>query len=42
MNEIAGASKFEVEFPPAATPDSKARLLGALFLINQIFFEGQN
>jgi hypothetical protein len=33
------ATKFEVEFPPAATPDSKARLLGALFLINQIFFE---
>ena len=36
------AAKFEVQFPPAATPDSKARLLGAVFLLNQLFFEGGN
>ena len=33
------ADKFEVEFPPGATPDSKARILGTLFLMNQLFFE---
>lgn len=40
MNEIADATKFEVQFPTDATPDSKARLLGGLFLLNQLFFEG--
>jgi hypothetical protein len=35
------ADKFEVTFPNDATPDGKLRLLGSLFLLNQIFFEGQ-
>ena len=34
------ADKFEVEFPADANTNAKARLLGALFLINQLFFEG--
>mmetsp|Transcript_44020 Transcript_44020/g.110258 ORF Transcript_44020/g.110258 Transcript_44020/m.110258 type:complete len:251 (-) Transcript_44020:503-1255(-) len=33
------ADKFEVEFPPGAAPDSKARILGTVFLMNQLFFE---
>ena len=31
--------RFDVSFPPEASPDARARLLGAVFLINQIFFE---
>eukprot|EP00284_Hemiselmis_tepida_P012541 CAMPEP_0174928860 /NCGR_PEP_ID=MMETSP1355-20121228/26493_1 /TAXON_ID=464990 /ORGANISM="Hemiselmis tepida, Strain CCMP443" /LENGTH=254 /DNA_ID=CAMNT_0016175039 /DNA_START=26 /DNA_END=790 /DNA_ORIENTATION=- len=37
---FSDADKFELEFPPGAAPDSKARLLGTLFLMNQLFFEG--
>jgi len=33
------ADSFEVEFPPGAGPDSKARLVGTVFLLNQLFFE---
>jgi hypothetical protein len=33
------AAKFEVEFPPGSAPDSKARVLGTVFLMNQLFFE---
>jgi hypothetical protein len=35
------ADKFEVGFPPDANTDAKARILGSLFLINQLFFESQ-
>lgn len=34
------ADKFELDFPPGADPSAKARLLGTLFLMNQLFFEG--
>jgi hypothetical protein len=33
------ADNFELEFPGDAQNDSKARLIGALFLLNQLFFE---
>jgi hypothetical protein len=33
------ADKFELRFPPNADAQTKSRLLGATFLINQIFFE---
>lgn len=34
------ADTFEVDFPPRATSAAKARLMGSLFLINQLGFEG--
>lgn len=34
------ADKFEVEFPAEADADTKANLLGSVFLLNQLFFEG--
>lgn len=33
------ADKFELRFPEGADPQSKSRLLGATFLLNQIFYE---
>jgi hypothetical protein len=30
---------FAVSFPPEASTDARARILGAVFLINQVFFE---
>lgn len=33
------ADNFEVEFPAAAEPSTKSRLLGGLFLLNQLYFE---
>ena len=33
------ADNFELEFPSDAQNDSKARLIGALFLLNQLYFE---
>eukprot|EP00598_Pedospumella_elongata_P005345 CAMPEP_0184980898 /NCGR_PEP_ID=MMETSP1098-20130426/10767_1 /TAXON_ID=89044 /ORGANISM="Spumella elongata, Strain CCAP 955/1" /LENGTH=257 /DNA_ID=CAMNT_0027504399 /DNA_START=32 /DNA_END=805 /DNA_ORIENTATION=+ len=35
------ADNFELRFPPNADAHTKTRLLGATFLINQLFFEGQ-
>jgi hypothetical protein len=34
------ADKFECHFPEASTPNEKAIILGGVFLINQLFFEG--
>jgi len=34
------AQKYEINFPSDASPDARARLLGGLFLINQLFYEG--
>jgi len=31
--------RFDVSFPPEASTEARARLLGAVFLINQVFFE---
>jgi len=36
------ADTFEVTFPPGAASASKARLMGSLFLINQLGYEGGN
>mmetsp|Transcript_42463 Transcript_42463/g.96668 ORF Transcript_42463/g.96668 Transcript_42463/m.96668 type:complete len:257 (+) Transcript_42463:95-865(+) len=36
---FSDADKFELVFPAGAKPDTKARLLGSLFLLNQLFFE---
>jgi len=36
------ADKFEMKFPPGAKSDTKARMLGSLFLLNQLYFEGGN
>lgn len=33
------ADHFETDFPLTATAAAKARLLGAVFLLNQVFFE---
>ena len=39
-NELfTNAHKFEVRFPKGSDGGTKARLLGATFLINQLFFE---
>jgi hypothetical protein len=39
-NELfTDADTFEVKFPEDATSDQKARLLGATFLLNQLYFE---
>ena len=35
------ADKFELRFPANADAQTKTRLLGATFLINQLFFEGK-
>eukprot|EP01032_Pedospumella_encystans_P008736 gene8736-10337_t len=40
LNEVyTDADKFELRFPANADSHNKARLLSALFLINQLFFE---
>ena len=41
---FSDATNFELEFPKedAANYSGKARLLGAVFLINQLFFERTN
>jgi len=36
------AAKFEVQFPNGSSTDQKARLLGGVFLLNQLFFEKSN
>jgi hypothetical protein len=36
---LTQADNFEVEFPAASDEESRVRLLGALFLLNQLFFE---
>lgn len=33
------ADSFECKFPPEATPNEKALILGGVFLINQLYFE---
>jgi hypothetical protein len=33
------ADNYEVRFPEGADPQSKSRMLGATFLVNQLFFE---
>jgi len=40
-NEVLSADKFECTFPATSDPASKARLLAATLMINQLFFEGQ-
>jgi hypothetical protein len=43
MKELfTDADNFEVEFPPGIDAQAKARILGALILTNQMFFEGGN
>ncbi len=37
-NELLGVHQYEVEFPPGANEEAKARLVGAMFLINELFF----
>ena len=37
-NLLVGLSKFEIEFPADADAESKARLLGGMFLLNEIYF----
>lgn len=39
MALCADADNFGVTFPPDATPELKAVLLGAVFLIDFMFFE---
>lgn len=40
VNEVfTDADKFEIEFPEGTDAETRANLLGALFLINMIFFE---
>lgn len=40
LNEVySDADKFELRFPANADSHNKTRLLSALFLINQLFFE---
>ena len=36
------ADNFELSFPSKADVNNKATLLGGVFLINQLFFEGKN
>ena len=39
-NELfTNAHTFEVEFPSDAQPDAKARILGGILLINEVFFQ---
>lgn len=37
---LTDADNFELHFPPDMREDQKANLLGAVFLINQLYFEG--
>ena len=36
---FSDADNFETDFPVAADAASKSRILGAVFLLNQVFFE---
>ena len=38
VGELMDAHKFELEFPQTSSPEQKARLVGACFLINELFF----
>jgi hypothetical protein len=38
---LTDADTFEVQFPADADPDTKLRIVGGVFLINQLFFERQ-
>ena len=38
VGELMDAHKFELEFPNVSSPEQKARLVGACFLINELFF----
>ena len=40
--EFFDIHKFEVTFPPEADVESKARLVGAMFLLNELFFRPDN
>jgi hypothetical protein len=35
-------ARVQMKFPPGAKSDTKARMLGSLFLLNQLYFEGGN
>jgi hypothetical protein len=41
-NELLGVHQFECAFPHAADAATKARLMGATFLINELFFRHEN
>jgi hypothetical protein len=36
--EVMGLHKFEIVFPEDADVVNKARLIGAMFLLNELFF----
>ena len=40
--ELFGLHKFEVQFPEDADLLNKARLIGAMFLVNELFFRADN
>jgi hypothetical protein len=40
--EFFGIHKFEVTFPDDATVETKAQLIGAMFLLNELFFRTDN
>lgn len=40
--ELMGMHQFECDFPHSATPDQKAVLSGATFLINELFFKAND
>jgi hypothetical protein len=39
---LTDADTFELQFPRGCTAVNKTRLLGSVFLLNQLFFEGRN
>jgi hypothetical protein len=39
---FSDADNFEAIFPAEADPSSKARILGAVFLLNHLFFESSS
>jgi len=39
LNEMTGAHKFEVEFPPNSSNELKANLLGSTLLLNELYFK---
>lgn len=40
-NELLNLDKYELVFPIDANVETKARLVGALFLMNEIFFASE-
>ena len=38
---LTDASTFETTFPTDSDPDQKLRLVGGVFLMNQLYFERQ-